>query len=125
MTGDSSPRGLRGGYWFDYSDPSDLSSSLSNVSAPSGEVSYVGFRLASPVVVPEPSKYAMALAGLACAGKVRGGVAGHGNLRPLAFIPLSLWRSEWTRAAELTASALNHYVHLRALSDRRCLPAGC
>ena len=28
----------------------------------------IGFRLASPVAVPEPSTYAMALAGLACGG---------------------------------------------------------
>jgi hypothetical protein len=31
-------------------------------------VSNTGFRLAAPIAVPEPSTYAMALAGLACGG---------------------------------------------------------
>ena len=34
----------------------------------SGNGGYFGFRLASPVAVPEPSTWAMALAGLACGG---------------------------------------------------------
>jgi hypothetical protein len=35
---------------------------------PSFDFIDVGFRLAAPVAVPEPSTYAMALAGLACGG---------------------------------------------------------
>lgn len=35
---------------------------------PTQELSYLGFRLAAPVAVPEPSTYATALAGLACGG---------------------------------------------------------
>jgi len=64
-----SSRGLRGGSWFD--DVSFLASSGGLEIDPSGggvsEFS-VGFRLASPVAVPEPSTYAMALVGLACGG---------------------------------------------------------
>jgi len=61
-----SVRGLRGGYWNSsalYSGSSDrdeFRTSLEDVS--------VGFRLASPVVVPEPSTWVMAAGGLACAG---------------------------------------------------------
>jgi formylglycine-generating enzyme required for sulfatase activity len=61
-----SSRGLRGGYWN--FDASSLSSSFRLSNLPSFEDSYVGFRLAAPVAVPEPSTYAMALAGLACGG---------------------------------------------------------
>jgi formylglycine-generating enzyme required for sulfatase activity len=59
-----SSRGLRSGVW----DISAfyLSSSYGGTDDPSGEYSGVGFRLAAPV--PEPSTYAMALAGLACGG---------------------------------------------------------
>jgi hypothetical protein len=64
-----SSRGLRGGGWNDR-DSRDLSSSISSSSAPSSELNRLGFRLASPVAVPEPSTYAMALAGLACSGSV-------------------------------------------------------
>jgi hypothetical protein len=32
------------------------------------EYSFIGFRVASAVAVPEPSTYCMALAGLACGG---------------------------------------------------------
>jgi len=35
---------------------------------PTQELSYLGFRLAAPAIVPEPATYAMALAGLACGG---------------------------------------------------------
>jgi hypothetical protein len=35
---------------------------------PANESNSIGFRLAAPVAVPEPSTYAMALAGLACGG---------------------------------------------------------
>ena len=62
-----SSRGQRGGYWGD-SREFDLSSSGRNTRDPSIEGDDGGFRLASPVAVPEPSTYAMALAGLACAG---------------------------------------------------------
>ena len=62
-------RGVRGGDWF--SRASDLSSSGWFTSNPSDDVLFgfgSGFRLAAPVAVPEPSTYAMALAGLACGG---------------------------------------------------------
>jgi formylglycine-generating enzyme required for sulfatase activity len=57
-------RGIRGGYWF---DPSMQLSSFSSIGpqSPLAEDSSIGFRLAA---VPEPSTYAMALAGLACGG---------------------------------------------------------
>ena len=62
----------RGGDWFISDDgngqPYYISRRysillLTNISSP-----YTGFRLASPVAVPEPSTYAMALAGLVCGG---------------------------------------------------------
>ena len=64
-----SSRGLRGGS----SDLSAfyLSSSVRLTYDPSDEFSDNGFRLASPVAVPEPSTYCMALAGLACGGYLR------------------------------------------------------
>jgi hypothetical protein len=62
-----STRGLRGGVWSD-SGAEYSASSGGFTSAPSDEAYYGGFRLASPVAVPEPSTYAMALAGLACGG---------------------------------------------------------
>ena len=62
-----SSRGLRGGGW-DIRDAVGLSSSSRGTSAPSGEGSLGGFRLASPVAVPEPSTWVMGLAGIACAG---------------------------------------------------------
>jgi formylglycine-generating enzyme required for sulfatase activity len=62
-----SSRGMRGGYWFN-SYPVYLSSSDSYSFDPSREDNVLGFRLASPVAVPEPSTCAMALAGLACGG---------------------------------------------------------
>ena len=64
-----SSRGLRGGSW----DLSAfyLSSSVRLTYDPSDEFSDNGFRLASPVPVPEPSTYCMALAGLACGGYLR------------------------------------------------------
>jgi len=61
-----SSRGLRGGSWID--DAFFLSSSYGNSDDPSVEDDDLGFRLASPVAVPEPSTYAMALAGLVCGG---------------------------------------------------------
>ena len=61
-----SSRGLRGGAW--YYGPSQMSSSAWYTDDQSSENWLTGFRLASPVAVPEPSTYAMALAGLACGG---------------------------------------------------------
>ena len=61
-----SSRGLRGGRWDNNS--SIVSSSYRGESDPSFGHSTVGFRLASPVAVPEPSTCVMALAGLACGG---------------------------------------------------------
>jgi formylglycine-generating enzyme required for sulfatase activity len=60
-------RGLRGGLWSAY-DPASLSSSERYLDDPSDDSAGIGFRLASPVAVPEPSTYAIALAGLACGG---------------------------------------------------------
>lgn len=59
-------RGFRGGPWAN-SDHS-LSSSDRSMTTPSLEDKLIGIRLASPAVVPEPSTYAMALAGLTCGG---------------------------------------------------------
>ena len=61
-----SSRGLRGGVLDNA--PFYLSSSNSNSDAPSREGDDVGFRLASPVAVPEPSTWVMGLAGIACGG---------------------------------------------------------
>jgi formylglycine-generating enzyme len=61
-----SSRGLRGGDWL--SGAFDLSSSFGFTIDPSVEDLNVGFRLASPVAVPEPSTWVMGLAGLACGG---------------------------------------------------------
>jgi formylglycine-generating enzyme required for sulfatase activity len=67
LTGASgSSRGRRGGAWND--DASLLSSSGRRTSAPSNEFVTIGFRLASPVAVPEPSTWVMGLAGIACGG---------------------------------------------------------
>jgi sulfatase modifying factor 1 len=65
-----SSRVLRGGGWFDWGfGLFDLSSSDRNPHDPGYEGNSVhGFRLAATVPVPEPSTYAMALAGLACGG---------------------------------------------------------
>jgi formylglycine-generating enzyme required for sulfatase activity len=60
-----SSRRLRGGFWGNGSY--HVSSSHRSFNGdPSIEDIGFGFRLASPVAVPEPSTYAMALAGLAC-----------------------------------------------------------
>ena len=61
-----SSRGLRGGAWG--INAFGLSSSDGFTNDPSDEGSRVGFRLASPVAVPEPSTWVMAAGGLACAG---------------------------------------------------------
>jgi sulfatase modifying factor 1 len=59
-------RGIKGGDWdFDWTD---LTSSAMDAYDTDSERYDLGFRLASPVAVPEPSTCAMGLAGLACAG---------------------------------------------------------
>ena len=69
LTGASgSSRGLRGGDWGDGDGAIPLSSSDRTTGDPSSGSSGVGFRLASPVAVPEPSTWVMAAGGLACAG---------------------------------------------------------
>jgi len=62
-----SSRGLRGGSWID-DFAFDLSSSDRITIDPSSEDNFIGFRLASPVAVPEPSTWVMGLAGIACGG---------------------------------------------------------
>jgi formylglycine-generating enzyme required for sulfatase activity len=68
LASSGSSRGLRGGYWYDDDLPFDLSSSNGISYDPSNGLSSVGFRLASPVAVPEPSTWVMGLAGIACGG---------------------------------------------------------
>ena len=65
LTSSGSSRGLRGGNWnFD----AYISSSAYRFTFdPSYENNYIGFRLASPVAVPEPSTWVMGAVGLACA----------------------------------------------------------
>jgi formylglycine-generating enzyme len=66
LVASGSSRGLRGGSWNN--DAFALSSSQRNTIDPSNEFNIVGFRLASPVAVPEPSTWVMGLAGIACGG---------------------------------------------------------
>jgi sulfatase modifying factor 1 len=69
LAASGSSRGLRGGNWTTNSALAfRLSSSFRFTDGPSNEFSYYGFRLASPVAVPEPSTWVMGLAGIACAG---------------------------------------------------------
>lgn len=64
----SSFRELRGGNWLNPS-ASFLSSTSRNPSEPPElEAGWVGFRLASPVPVPEPSTWVLGAAGIACVG---------------------------------------------------------
>ena len=62
-----SSRGFRGGYW-NYNLATTLSSSARGTDDPDYEFRDSGFRLASPVAVPEPSTWVMAGVGIACAG---------------------------------------------------------
>ena len=62
-----SSRGLRAGNWYGL-NPLSLSSSNDFSFDLSFEYSTIGFRLAAPAAVPEPSTCAMALAGLSCGG---------------------------------------------------------
>jgi formylglycine-generating enzyme len=59
-----SSRGVRGGYWFNAAVL--LSSAVRGTPDPSNEFIGLGFRLASPVAVPEPSTWVMGAGGLAC-----------------------------------------------------------
>jgi formylglycine-generating enzyme len=59
---------LRGGYWGDQASFALSSSDNFNVFDLSSEYAFTGFRLASPVAVPEPSTWVMAGVGIACAG---------------------------------------------------------
>ena len=59
-------RGYRGGAW--YRNQGTSSAGRRYTTTLSDQNDGLGFRLASPVAVPEPSTYAMALAGLACGG---------------------------------------------------------
>jgi sulfatase modifying factor 1 len=71
LTGSAvSSRGARGGGWLDDWTPFGRSLSRSSriTLGPSNENFYHGFRLASPVPVPEPSTWVMSLAGIACGG---------------------------------------------------------
>jgi sulfatase modifying factor 1 len=70
LTGDAgSNRGLRGGNWATIiHELQDLSSSGRATFDGVLQGSNVGFRLASPVPVPEPSTWVIGLAGIACAG---------------------------------------------------------
>ena len=61
-----SQRVVRGGAWN--LGPFRNSATRFDTSAPTLADYNIGFRLASPVPVPEPSTYAMALAGIACGG---------------------------------------------------------
>ena len=62
-------RGVRGGSWV-LDDPFYLSSSYRNDLSSGYGTGAEGFRLASPIAVPEPSAACLALAGLACGGLV-------------------------------------------------------
>ena len=67
LASSGSSRGLRGGDWSD-SVPFYLSSSDDQSGINWLEAYNSGFRLASPVAVPEPSTWVMGLAGIACGG---------------------------------------------------------
>jgi formylglycine-generating enzyme required for sulfatase activity len=64
----ASLRGLRGGAWDTDAAPLQASHPGFAATGAHAEQPFSGFRLASPVPVPEPSAYAMALAGVACGG---------------------------------------------------------
>jgi formylglycine-generating enzyme required for sulfatase activity len=59
-------RGLRGGGWQDYFGWTQLSAFSRETANPESAYQVVGFRLAAPVAVPEPSTWLMGLAGLVC-----------------------------------------------------------
>jgi formylglycine-generating enzyme required for sulfatase activity len=61
-------RGLRGGGWQGYFGWTQLSAFSRETANPEDAGQVVGFRLAAPAAVPEPSTWVMGAAGLACAG---------------------------------------------------------
>jgi formylglycine-generating enzyme required for sulfatase activity len=61
-------RGLRGGGWQGYFGWTQLSAFSRETANPEDAYQVVGFRLAAPVPVPEPSTWVMGAAGLVCAG---------------------------------------------------------
>ena len=63
-----STSGARGGSWSTIDDPVYVSSAFRSSAEPSTENEYFGFRLASPIAVPEPSTWVMGMAGLGLAG---------------------------------------------------------
>jgi hypothetical protein len=61
-----SERGRRGSFW---ANGAYYASSSHSETYSTSQANYMtGFRLASPVAVPEPSTWVMGLAGIACAG---------------------------------------------------------
>jgi len=60
-------RGLRGGAW-DTTNASNVSRTGRTETNPSNDLNFYGFRLASPVAVPEPSTWVMSASGLAFCG---------------------------------------------------------
>lgn len=64
----ASLRGLRGGAWDTDAAPLQASHPGFAATGPTAEQPSFGFRLASPVPVPEPSAAVMGLAGIACGG---------------------------------------------------------
>jgi formylglycine-generating enzyme required for sulfatase activity len=67
VTGESGLRGIRGGSWSTQ-NAFNMSMQVRIFGGSSEQTSDTGFRLASPVAVPEPSTWAMGLAGLAYGG---------------------------------------------------------
>jgi sulfatase modifying factor 1 len=61
-------RGYRGGYWENAFNGQSAYSFQNN---PAGEGNFIGFRLASPVAVPEPSTYALGMIGIFTMGLMR------------------------------------------------------
>ncbi len=61
-------RGWRGGDWYNGAFYHLSSSPSGNTYQTSYESGLIGFRLASPVAVPEPSTWVMGLVGIACGG---------------------------------------------------------
>ena len=90
LASSGSSRGLRGGDWFNIG-PFNLSSSGRGTDPPLNKSGAVGFRLAAPVAVPEPSTYAMTLAGLACGGYSLFRRRRARRPEPLAALVISRW----------------------------------
>ena len=88
-------RGIRGG-WFD--NASNLSSSDRGNAAAGDEYDNLGFRLAAPVAVPEPSTWVMGASGLACAA------CGTFRRRRAGLTPILTRTTGQTAAAESPAA---------------------